>query len=112
MALKLDVSKAYDRIEWCFLEKVLNKLGFPVALVNLMMLCVTTVSYSFLLNGSQFGSLTPNRRIRQGDPFITVFVHLLCGSFYTDGGQGSRASQLQGNQNCSIGTYNFKLMLC
>lgn len=52
MALKLDVSKAYDRIEWRFLEKLLLKLGFAQSIVNLIMLCVSTVSYSFLLSGS------------------------------------------------------------
>lgn len=65
MDLKLDVSKAYDRIEWSFLEGVLSKLGFHRSIVDLIMLSVTTVSYSFLLNGSQFGSLRPFRGIRQ-----------------------------------------------
>ncbi|KAL9676413.1 hypothetical protein QQ045_004627 [Rhodiola kirilowii] len=42
MSLKLDMSKAYDRIEWQFLEKILTKFGFPSRWV---MKCVTTVSY-------------------------------------------------------------------
>lgn len=53
MALKLDVSNAYDRIEWIFLERVLRKLGFHSSIVDLIMQSVTTVSYSFLLNSSK-----------------------------------------------------------
>lgn len=47
MALKLDVSKAYDRIEWRFLNRVLHKMGFAANVVDIIMLCVSTVSYSF-----------------------------------------------------------------
>lgn len=46
MALKLDVSKAYDMIERRFLNRVLHKMGFAANLVDIIMLCVSTVSYS------------------------------------------------------------------
>ena len=51
MALKLDMSKVYDRVEWEFLEKTMRHLGLGDRLVSLTMSCITSVSYSMLLNG-------------------------------------------------------------
>ncbi|KAL6214413.1 hypothetical protein ACLB2K_013847 [Fragaria x ananassa] len=51
-SLKLDISKAYDRLEWHFLEAMLLKLGFAQAWVTQIMLGVTSVQYSILLNGA------------------------------------------------------------
>lgn len=48
MTLKLDVSKAYDRVEWSFLRRTLTRLGLAVSFVDLIMMCITSVSYSFL----------------------------------------------------------------
>ena len=51
MALKLDISKAYDRVEWDCLKKIMEKLGFDVKWRSLIMKCVTTVSYSIKIMG-------------------------------------------------------------
>lgn len=55
MAIKTDMSKAYDRIEWKFIESVLCKFGFHPKFTNWIMQCVSTISYSILLNGSAQG---------------------------------------------------------
>lgn len=67
-ALKLDMSIAYDCVEWNFLHKLLVKLSFAGAWVDTVMRFVTTIFYSFLVNGTPIEIVTPYRGLRQGDP--------------------------------------------
>ena len=77
MALKLDMSKAYNRVEWVFLEKIMKKLGFFDKLVTLIMSCLTSVSYVVLLSGQPVGNIKPTRGLRQSDP-LSPYLFLLC----------------------------------
>ena len=61
LALKLDISKAYDRVEWHFLQSTMETTGFPVTWIERVMSCVSTPSFSILVNGKAYGMIHPSR---------------------------------------------------
>lgn len=77
MYVKLDMNKAYDRIEWDFKEAVLKKMGFITKWVNQIMSCVSGTKYYFHVNGKVRGNVSATYGLRQGDlisPYLFILV--------------------------------------
>lgn len=75
--IKVDIRKAYDSVEWSFLEGMLWELGFPHKCISWIMACVQSASYSLLIDGTPTKPFKAKKGIRQGDP-LSPFLFAIC----------------------------------
>ena len=80
MAVKIDLEKAYDKLEWSFIRGILRRYNLPDNLIKLIMSCISIVSMAFLFNGGSLDSFCLTKRIRQGDP-ISPYIFIFCMDF-------------------------------
>ncbi|XP_026434310.1 uncharacterized protein LOC113331882 [Papaver somniferum] len=96
MAVKLDMSTGFDRIEWGFLINILKKLGFHKDWCDMIFECISTVSASVLLNGSPGEVFYPSRGLRQGDPLSPYLFIIVMDCFSRLMVKAEHAGVLQG----------------
>ncbi|GJV01910.1 putative RNA-directed DNA polymerase, eukaryota, reverse transcriptase zinc-binding domain protein [Tanacetum coccineum] len=76
-AFKVDIQKAYDMVDWSFLERILRGFGFHQIMIKWIMACVTSPSFSICINGDVHGYFKGKRGLRQGDPLSPYIFTLV-----------------------------------
>nr|XP_009615730.1 uncharacterized protein LOC104108414 [Nicotiana tomentosiformis] len=90
--IKIDLQKAYDLVEWIFLERVLDELVYPRQFTMWTLECVKTVNYSILINGESTTPFDVAKGLRQGDP-ISLFLFALAIEYLS-----RKLNELKGNK--------------
>lgn len=82
VALKLDISKAYDRVKWLFLKQTILKLGFAQLWVDIIRWCITIAFFSVIINGTAKDLIYPQKSLRQGCP-LSPYLFIMCAEVFS-----------------------------
>lgn len=77
VAWKVDLSKAYDRLSWDSIMGVIREIGVDGKIAKIIDQCIRSVKYIVSLNGEVSDEFVPGYGIRQGDPFLLIFLFWL-----------------------------------
>lgn len=75
--IKIDLSKAYDKVSWLYLRLLLTHLGFNLDFIRWVMSCITSVSFVVLINGAASPFFHAKRGLRQGFPHSSLLFLLV-----------------------------------
>lgn len=75
-SLEIDLHKAFDSIEWCFIQWMLEATRFPFLFVKWIMECISTNSFSIIVNGNIHGHFVGKRGVRHGEP-LSPYIFVL-----------------------------------
>ncbi|TYK21642.1 LINE-1 retrotransposable element ORF2 protein [Cucumis melo var. makuwa] len=100
--IKLDIEKAFDKLNWRFIDFMLMKKGYPFRWRKWIRACISSVQYSIIINGRPRGKIQPSRGIRQGDP-ISPFIFVLAMDYISrllnSVGEKIKGMKMEGNIN-------------
>ena len=82
MCMKVDLQKAYDRINRGFIKHMMIQMGFPIKFCDLVYERINTATFSIIINGKPIGFIKSNRGLRQGDP-ISPYLFTIAMEYFT-----------------------------
>ena len=103
MALKFDISKAYDRIERIFLKQIMVKMGFNQKFILLISMSIRSVTYSIMLNKQPHGLINQRRGLRQGDPLFPYLFLLVTKGLHALLKKAKSNGEIRGVSLCAVG---------
>jgi hypothetical protein len=78
--IKIDLAKAFDRLEWHFVESALARKGLNAHFINLIHACISSPTFSLIINGQSYACFKSSRGLRQGCPLSpSLFVFAVRG---------------------------------
>ena len=77
VVLKIDLSKAYDRVSWTYLRVLLSKMGFFEPFITWVMSSLSSVSFLVLINGAASSFFKAGRGLRQGCPLAPLLFLII-----------------------------------
>ncbi|XP_075096198.1 secreted RxLR effector protein 78-like [Nicotiana tabacum] len=103
LVIKLDMSKAYDRLSWTFFTSVMRKLGFSEGVIDCIYKLLSNNWYSLIVNGARYGFFKSTRGVKQGDPLSPALYIIAAEALSKSLNQLNNMTNYKGFTTCKKG---------